>query len=163
MLSVGVAISRAARPVNATVATSYANAGGTGNRTASITITSAVSLTNAASMLVNGVTTAEAGPYFTNLSTTNAIRFDFGISKTIDEAKFYQSTTASHGTFKWQGSHDDATFADIGSTFTLGGALTQTLTSLNGNVTAYRYYRLLQTAGQASSGPYLYEFEFKIG
>lgn len=143
---------------------SYADPRATGDRTALITITSAISLTGPTSYLVNGVKAIEpGGPYLQNLSTTNILTFDVGTPKVINEVIFYQSTNAAHGTWKWQGSPDDSTYADVGSTFTLGGVLTQTITTVSGNTTRYRYYRLTQTAGQASSGPYLIEFEFKIG
>lgn len=53
-------------------------------------------------------------------------------------------------------------WTDIGSTFTLGGATTQTITTLSGNTTGYRAYQLTGVSGTANSGPYIHEFEFKI-
>jgi hypothetical protein len=70
-------------------------------------------------------------------------------------------TADSHGTWKWQGSNDDSSYTDIGSSFTLGGSTTQTQTELNGNVTAYRYYKLLGVSGTCTDTPYLEEIEFK--
>jgi hypothetical protein len=88
--------------------------------------------------------------------------FDFHVPCIIDEAKWYQSNTTDHGTWKWQGGNDGSNWTDIGSPFTLGGAATQTQTQLNGNTTAYRYYRLLGISGNASWNPWLYEIQFKI-
>jgi hypothetical protein len=91
-----------------------------------------------------------------------SITFDFGTPKIVDEAKWYQDTTNSQGTWKWQGSNDDSSYTDIGSSFTLGGATTQTQTQLNGNTTPYQYYRLLGVSGNTSSSPFQQGVEFQI-
>src|SRR5580765_271662 len=147
------------------MATSYANSGGSGNRTPTIVqITIAFSgggvPSGTPSLALDGATSTNAFFFGNNTGTT--VEFWFASRKIIDEAKLYQSTTASHGTWKWQGSNDRTTWTDIGSTFTLGGVATQTLTSLAGNVTGYVFYRLFQVSGTASSSPWIYEFEFKI-
>jgi hypothetical protein len=140
------------------MATSYTNLGGSGDRSAAIVVT-AVGGATPGNFLVDGSLTDTH--YWFNSSTGCSIEFWFPGKTIIDEAKFYQSNAASHGTWKWQGSNDRATWTDIGGTFTLGGVTTQTLTSLSGNTTAYFFYRLLQVSGTASGSPYIHEFEFK--
>jgi hypothetical protein len=153
----------------AATSTSYANTGGTGDRQAIITTIASAGLMGGDGntfRLVNG-NMSESNTYFINnlsLSGSVFLRFDFGsgASKVIDEAKFYQQNGTSHGTWKWQGSNNGTDWTDIGSSFTLGGATTQTITALSGNTTGYRYYQIVGVSGVTSNNPYLYEFEFKI-
>jgi hypothetical protein len=35
----------------------------------------------------------------------------------VDEAKWYQSDTNGHGTWKWQGSNDNSVWTDVGGHF----------------------------------------------
>lgn len=151
----------------AAISTSYANSGGSGNRTSIITVA------QSSFAAPSGATSGNL-PYFVNgtldsvnyLATGVAdgqwISFDFGSAKVIDEAKWYQSTSASQGTWKFQGSADASTWSDVGSSFALGGATIQTITALSGNTTAYRHYRLIKVSGATSSVPYTREIEFKI-
>jgi hypothetical protein len=145
---------------------SYANAGGSGDRRASIAVTTSLGFGGSTvDTLING-TTASGALYFSQEPVAGKhLTFDFGAGeyRVIDEARFYQSAAWSHGIWKWQGSLDGASWTDIGDTFTLGGATVQTLTTLNANSTAYRFYRLLGVSGTNSANPYLYEFEFRIG
>lgn len=139
----------------------------TGDRTASIT----VSITHpmAGSGTVNNLVDGGFGGNYTDAIafgngssvTGNEIKFQFAASTKIDEAKFYMSDTSTQGTWKWQGSNDNSNWTDIGSSFSLGGATTQTQTQLNGNVNGYIYYRLLGISGTTTSVPWIYEFEFK--
>lgn len=143
------------------MATSYSNAGGSGNRTTTVLVTSAGFFNNNnTTVFVNGTTTDDANWFAGGSGVT--VEFWFPSAKIIDEAKFYQSGATAHGTWKWQGSQDRTTWTDIGGTFTLGGVATQTLTTLAGNTTAYVFYRLFQVSGSTSSSPYIREFEFKI-
>ena len=148
--------------------TSYSNSGGSGNRSSLIVVTTDLSgsMTGFTStrfingdystnnMYFNG-TTAVSGHYFT---------FDFGSgsSRTITEAKYYQDRIQNLGVWQWQGSPDNTTWTSIGATFTLGTAATQTITTLSGNVTGYRYYRILGVSGNTSNAPNIYQFDFKI-
>ncbi|MBI1204014.1 MAG: DUF2793 domain-containing protein [Rhodopseudomonas sp.] len=150
---------------------SYANAGATGNRTATIVVTVAgISVDGGlASNMVNGSTSLDtSGSWYTNTSVAAAgatMRFDFGagVSKVITEAKWYQnSASVSHGIWKWQGSNDASSWTDIGASFTLGGATVQTQTALSANVTGYRYYQLLGVSGTFSNATFNEEIEFKI-
>ena len=148
---------------------SYANAGGTGDRTASVIVNvSGSSLTaNSPSNLVDGAfanNTSDSIAFFPGAASGAWIQFDFGVGaqRIVAEAKWYQGDTSTHGTWKWQGSKDGSTWTDIGVGFTLGGATTQVQTELNSNVNAYRFYRLLGVSGNVSGSPYIQEVEFKI-
>ena len=147
--------------VSAAVPNSYSNPGGTGNRIASITITTTVSVpAGNVTMLINGTQADEF--WWQNAQSGRELRVDFGTPRNITEAKWYQSSTNSHGDWKWQGSSDGSSWTDIGSSFTLGGVATQTITTLTANTNRWRYYRMLQVSGGTSSGPFLRELEFKI-
>lgn len=151
--------------------TSYANTGGTGARTGIITVTqdstNTIGVGYTISKFVDGsFTNSIAGSVgfagnFT-VDATHWIRFDFGSTKYITEAKWYQSTTDAHGSWKWQGSNDGSTFTDIGASFTLGAATTQTQTTLSSNAGLWRYYRLIGVSGTANNAPFIQEIEFKI-
>lgn len=147
------------------VATSYANAGGTGNRTASITLTS-VSITTGGGSVTTLIDGALANGYYWANATGNGtgwLLFDFGsgVSKVIDEFKWNQGNTNSHGTWRFEGSNDNSSWTQCGSDFTLVDNTTGTTFSVP-NTTAYRYYRLRHMSGARSNIPYLREIEFKI-
>jgi hypothetical protein len=158
-------------PAGGTCTPSYAN--GSGDRRASVTVSKAGGWTIGGGALaahVDGSFATSAGPlgsWFWNafgVNSSQLLIYDFGAGndKLITEAKWYQDTTASHGVWQWCGSTDASTCtATIGSTFTLGGATTQTQTQLNGNTTAYRAYILQGSSGTTSSAPWLEEIEFK--
>lgn len=141
------------------MATSYSNSGGSGNREFLVHV-KGTNVTNNPSYFVNGNLT-DTNPYF-GISTGVIVEFWFASKKIIDEAKFYQQSSATQGTWKWQGSNDRTSWTDIGSSFALGGVATQTITALSGNTTAYIFYRIFQVSGTTNSGPYIHEFEFKI-
>jgi len=142
----------------------YANAGGTGDRTATITVTETLAGTGASSLLVDGVKNVNNKFWNNQTASGKVIKFTFAAPKLITEAKLYENAAGTtHGDWKWQGSTDDSAWVDIGGTFTLGGEVTQTQTTLSGNTTGYRYYRLLGVSGSASNAVYQREFEFKIG
>ena len=138
------------------MATSYANPGGTGDRTASITVTG-TGIVGTLSHFVDG--SLGLGEWFNDATL---IRFDFGTAKVIDEAKFYQNDPSTQGSWQWQGGPDGAAWTNLGAPFTLGGATVQTITALAGNTTGYRFYQLVRVSGATSSLPWVHEFEFKI-
>lgn len=152
---------------------SYANSGGTGNRTGSITASTTLSLgTGSAPLLVDG---SMAGPP-SGFDPSNSqsvsglyVRFDFGSgqSKVINEAKYYGSSSTAEGTWKWQGSNDASSWTDIGTSFTLSDATAgsgSVIGNMSGNTAGYRYYQLLGVSGTTggASTPYWMEIEFKI-
>ena len=143
---------------------SYGYDGGFGDRTASVTVTSSMAWTDGISKIIDGSYSGVA--YFTSIAAVSGqtIKFDFVTQRKINEASWQQSytPTATHGTWKWQGSNNDSDWTDIGSGFVLGGAATQIQTELSGNTTAYRYYQLLGVSGNSSNAPYITEIEFRI-
>ncbi len=159
--------SSSANATTAVPATSYANTGGSGNRTAIITASTTLTELGggATSVLVNGVTSGVTDYWWDAVAVSGKyIRFDFGVgaSKIINEAKFYEDPeglNAKQGTWKFQGSNNGTSWTDIGSSFTLQNG---TLTQLSGNTTGYRYYQLLGVSGNTTTSWYVYEFEFKI-
>ena len=140
----------------------------TGDRTSYITPSTTLIHTGDPSNFVDGsFTTDSAGSVIFTVSEAVAgkeIKFDFTTSKNVTEAKFHQSgTPGGIGTWKWQGSSDDTTYTDIGSSFVLGGSVTQTQTELSGNTLGYRYYRLFAISGTTSNNMWNNEVEFKEG
>jgi hypothetical protein len=138
-----------------------------GDRTGTYTITTTASLgSGTINNLIDGGTGQNSTDsiVWTGGQSSKEIKIDFGSSKVLDEIKWQQNTTDTHGTWKVQASPDDiVAYVDIGSTFTLGGINgTQTITTPNGNTTAYRYYKLTQTAGSTSGSPFIQEVTFKI-
>lgn len=141
--------------------TSYANAGGSGNRTASITSTSSgiTAGGGAISELVDG---SQANSFWwTNAANTGAewIKWDFGsgVTKIINQIRWYQDTRDSHGVWDIEGSNDNATWTSLHGGFTLQVGMID-LT----NTTAYRYYRMRALSGNRVSASYDREIEFKI-
>lgn len=143
-------------------ATSYANPDGTGDRRAMILCSNSGFVVGPFYNSVNGSTT-EFTWFFggTTVSSATWLKWDFLAPIVIDEATYYQQFAVSEGTWKWQGSNDNSAWTDIGSSFALGSSVPQVLTTLNGNTTAYRYYRMLGVSGSTNTGPFIQEFEFK--
>jgi hypothetical protein len=142
---------------------SYANPGGTGNRTSSITVTSSSGMIAVGSIseLVNGAFTNSL--FWYGGISNNYITFDFGVgaAKRIDEFKWYQTYVASHGIWVFEGSNDGSSYTTFPGSFDLGSVgPPQTVAVTNTNY--YRYYRLRQTSGGTNTGPYEHEIEFRI-
>ena len=142
----------------------------TGNRSSAITVTSDLSNCGNGTChpaLVNGTNSSDATnawyPCDAQAVVDNFVRFDWGSgnSRLITEAKFYQpGGTSSHGVWKWQGSNNASSWTDIGSSFTLGGAATSTLTELSGNAGVYRYYQMYGVSSNTGNS-WWGEIEFK--
>ena len=141
--------------------TSYGNVGGMGDRTGIITTTGSPGLTANHSGLIDG--SYGNSSYFTG-STTDGRDMVFGFDepKAIDEITWRQSGSESHGNWKFQGSTDNLNWTDISSPFTLGGSAVSIYTMDLYDGGLYTYYRLYGVDGNPSSGPWLYEIEFKI-
>ncbi|MBI1308659.1 MAG: hypothetical protein GC129_02215 [Proteobacteria bacterium] len=136
----------------------------TGDRRSSIVATADGSLLyagyNDPNKLLDGSNSNDT--FFPTASATgHYLRFQFTAATVVTEAQWVQSGAFTHGTWQWQGSNDGSTWTNIGATFTLGGSTTQTITTLNGNTTAYIYYQMVGTGGSTSGSPYLYETNFK--
>lgn len=147
--------------------TSYANTGGAGDRQSLITVTTDITLASGTiAKLVDG-SNGTSDLAFNGSQSGKYIKFDFGSghSAIIDSFTWYQGNTSSHGHWIFQGSNDDSTWDDLGTPFTLTGNISfgaLEYTNPAGNVTAYRYYRLLQLYGSTSGSPSEAEIEFKI-
>lgn len=148
--------------------TSYTDPQGSGDRRTSnvVTITSGGSpwISGTPSLLVDGSYTVDAVRWQPSGAVADKwVKFDFGADKLVDEACYYQSLVAGQGTWKWQGSSNDSDWTDIGGSFSLSTVVATNLRTLNGNSTAYRYYRIYGVSGNTSSTPRGREFEFRIG
>lgn len=144
---------------------SYWNPGARGDRTSSITVTTTATLgAGTINNLVDGAFAANStdGCWFTNGQSSREVKFDFGVGKIVDGFFWYQSANSSQGTWVLEGSNDDSSYAQIGSSFTLANSTRQLSPYKFTNATAYRYYKLRQTAGTTSSVPWLREIEFSI-
>jgi hypothetical protein len=164
-IAIGIGASIGINDGASPVVTSYTNPLSTGNRTATITVSANPAMSGGpASALVNGTKSGDTGCYISarSILTSEYIRFDLGTAKVIQEAKWYQSAANANGVWIWQGSNDATNWTDIGDSFTLGGATTQTQTTLSANTSSYRYYQMRGVSGSSSSTPYTEEIEFKI-
>jgi hypothetical protein len=157
---------RTAPPDN--ISTSYSNPGGSGNRTSGIPTITQSGASNPMNAPVNFFQLKDGNKATSNIWMPNGcadgewLKFDFSTAKVINEIKFYQSGAQTQGVWQWEGSNDNSTWTSIGSTFTLGGATTSTITALSANTTAFRYYRMKKISGSTNQSPYALEFEFKI-
>lgn len=148
--------------------TSYSNPGGTGDRVRYIIATTnlAKSATSVSmDRLVNGGFAASAADSYAFQTgqggSSKFIRFQFADAQIVNEARWYQDVSNTHGIWQWQGSNDGSSWTNIGASFTLGGTL-QTQTELSGNTTRYFYYQLVGVSGSTSVTPWIKEVEFKI-
>lgn len=141
--------------------TSYGNAGGTGNRTSSITTTTngITAGSGVASNLLDG--TQSNNYWWTNASNTGAewIKWDFGsgVTKIINQIRWYQDTRDSHGVWDLEGSNDNSSWTSLHGGFTLRPGMIEIP-----NTTAYRYYRMRAISGSRVSASWNREIEFKI-
>lgn len=134
-----------------------------GDRTASITVTTTATLgAGTINNLVDGALTANSSDacWFNTAQSTREVKFDFATGHIVDGFRWLQNALNSHGTWVLEGSNDDSSYTGIGGSFTLGGAFLAEYGFTNS--TAYRYYKLRQTAGSTNSGPWLLDIEFRI-
>lgn len=147
------------------MATSYSNPGGSGDRTASITLTTTLGISGTFNHFING-NTAENDWWFNGEAVSGkVITFDFGAGalKIIDKCKFYASNATPMGTWQWFGSNDGSSYTALGTTFVMNGFSTgQEFLQPSGNTTGYRYYQMRGTLGSTSSGPFFREVEFSV-
>ena len=142
-----------------------ADTAASGDRTSAVAITTTATMSlGTVNNLIDGLTesgTSESCS-FTNGESTREVKVDFGAgnAKIVTGFRWYQHNSTSHGTWVAEGSNNDADWDALGSSFTLGGAAHKRENWAN--TTAYRYFRIRQTAGTTSSGPWLIEWEFEI-
>lgn len=141
-------------------ASAYYRAIGTGDRTSIITL-SATNITagaGAPSALINGT---QADTYWWSNATgagTAWLKFDLVDKYAIDQFRWTQDVSNTHGVWRFEGSNDDSTYTQVGSDITLGPG-----TFNFSNTTSYRYYRLRHMSGSRSQTPFLREIEFRAG
>lgn len=144
--------------------TAYANSGGTGDRTASITVTTSgwngtITKSNAVDGATGANTTDGINP--TSVSNGATMTFDFGagVQKYIDEVTVYWNNSSAGYLTHWQGSNNGTDWTPLSSDV---GYTTNTMVfTLTPETTGYRYYRWYKTSGTVPAG-YLLEVEFKI-
>lgn len=117
------------REIEFRVSGSYADAISTGNRTATITLTTSASLfTGTATTIIDGVT-GSGTAYIPNqtLDATEWIKFDLGSAKALNAIKLYTELGLVQGQWDFQASTDDVSYATIA---TFRGVTQTTSTSL---------------------------------
>lgn len=139
------------------------NPGGTGDRTASITVTSShVPSSGTLNNLVDGATANNATDAlrFTNGSTEVWIKFDFGSGniREIQSVFWDQSVSGSQGTWRVYASNDDIQWDMLCGNTVMDDGTTFTLTPTGG----YRYYMMFQVDGATNGTPWQTEVDFSI-
>jgi uncharacterized repeat protein (TIGR02059 family) len=163
---------------NIVVATSYANAGGAGDRHLIMSVSRAgfndSGGTPIMPAIIDGHKNNDYATYWYagggstfNVDSNSYITIDFVTAKSMNEVKIYINHAAyTIGTWKWQGSNNGTTFTDLTGNTTLQTHATNdyiTDTSLSANSTAYRYYRMIGVSGTINNNVTMWwEMEFKI-
>jgi hypothetical protein len=140
-----------------------ANRDGRGDRRTLITQTTDAAWTGFAfSDLINGNAGSNAFQFVAGQSGRH-ITFQFPNARIINEARWFQDVSGSHGTWEWQASNDGSSWSTISAGFTLDGVATgSNIGDLSANLASYVYYRMQQIAGVTSAVPWPREIEFKI-
>lgn len=146
---------------------SYGNPGGVGDRSALITVTKDIGTTGSISNSVNGVLSDEGstnGWYFAGGANTGKwVKWEFNAAKHVEEITWYQNNSNNQGSWKWQGSNDDATWTDLSSTFALNATKNVVALDLIGASDTYTYYRMLGVGGNnIAVSTWMHEIEFKL-
>lgn len=137
---------------------SWFNKYGHGSRGAFITVTTTATLGGGtAPKLVDdsGDASAAGACWFNAGQTTREVKFALSAARRWVGLRWFQDTTQNHGTWKIAGSNDDSTYTDLLTGQTLGGA--SMVEYLWTNTNTYLFYKLIQTGGNTSSGPWLLE------
>ena len=147
--------------------TSYANAGGTGNRSGIITVTASGSWESGTSgpALVDGVKNVNGASSYSASFAGMYLQFDYGVGATkyfTEIKEYYGNSSSASITAKWQGSNDGSIWSDMTATYGWGGGTTMVRT-VTGNYGPWRYTRLLGVSGTDTAGIWLDEVDFEIG
>ena len=141
----------------------------TGDRSAAITVTTSGFAWSSGTPAewVNGNTASSSGCFVSpdgSAVTGNELRFDLrpGNKIKITEAKAHlQSSGSGSSVWQWQGSVDGSSWTGIGPTFIFDQtASVLTMTTLAGNGSGYRFYRMLGASGNLRHF-FINEFEFR--
>lgn len=149
------------------ITTSYDPPLGSGDRTATQTMTFSAGLIHAGSPqdFIDGVN-PEFGFYFfgTYAALDELITCDYGpgASVLVQELRWIQHTAANQGTWQFEISDDLSTWTPVGSTFSIcQSSGTDILNAMAANTTPCRAWRLRGISGNVTNLPYLYELEVK--
>lgn len=146
---------------------SYANVGGTGDRTAIIIITATIGLMNddqqsTWNALINGNMTGQVWFNSGLDAAGKQIKLDFGHLVVCDKIRWTQDIIASQGTWVVRSSPDNNTYTAISSNAALGSSASQEIACPGGS-TPFRYLALDGVSGTTSSAAYTIELEISIG
>lgn len=144
------------------LSTSYANAGGSGDRRSTVLLTSSL-LPYAAPYDISAIMDNNGSTFgaftFGGSAAGQYIRFDFTEAKTVTEITFSIYTNNTHGTWKWQYSNDAVTWTDCSATFTMGSTpQVYTMTTTTGA----RYYQVVGISGTINNYFWITDVTFKI-
>jgi hypothetical protein len=151
--------------------TSYTNAGGSGDRTATITVSSNIPPASGSALdnwvdgnIADGAGSAFDPGFTTALTDGDHFTYDFGagVRKYINEWKIYSQGTPANGAWQIQGSNDNLNYATYAS-FTWDAAI-QTVVMSGMPAAGHRYWRMRKngTPGGNYSNLWYREQEFKI-
>lgn len=148
----------------------YDNLGGSGDRTASITIASTLSVASGTlNNLIDGGYTANTTDAITVTGSqlSKEISFDFGVGNSKKITGFIMAFNAVNDptTWKLQASTNNVSYVDItGDSVNLdvSNGRVKRAESTGTNDGPYRYYKLVQTSSSTSSVPFWLEIEFRI-
>jgi hypothetical protein len=143
--------------------TSYSNTGGTGDRTASITLTQTSGLFNSGtlSVFVDGASANNnyipSGTGFQGKSVT----FDFGVgaAKVIDEIRLVMAGAEEQGTWQVSASNNGTDWTNLGGNVIWPRLATRVVSFFN--LDGYRYYRMTGVSGTIVQN-FMYEYQFRI-
>lgn len=146
--------------------TTYANAGGQGDRTGSITVASTISSAGGTlNNLVDGATgdtTTDAMQYSgTAVSDGQYFRFDFGSAKYIDEVTLNVGNALTINGWAWEGSNDATNWTSLGS-FNWTTNPTQVIALSGVPAGGFRYYQMKKVGAGTMATFWFREVTFKI-
>lgn len=146
---------------------SYTNPGGSGNRTANITVSTTLTggRVDVVANLVNGDLAGNVfGGFWAGDQAVAGLEIKFNLSsygsKKIDRFKWHQAGSETHGVWQPQYSANGSTWINSGVTVTLGGATMSEY--VLASAAAGQWFRLLGVSGTFNSNPWISEVEFSI-
>ena len=137
-----------------------------GNRTSIISVSTTCTMqasTNIQNLIDGDYAESSTGSAaFTTGESLREIKFDLGlgVAKAITGFSWLQHAITTHGTWTFEGSNDDVSYTPLVTGVNLGGSIVTDSSFIN--TTAYRYYKLRQTAGTMHGSPWVKEIEFKV-
>lgn len=144
---------------------SYNHPLATGNRMGKFSVTTDIGGSSGTVInLFNGNQSDNAW-YSSSAVTGKHLTCEFPYPVLLEEIRWRQSNTTQHtAVFNIEGSDDGIVWNVMGTGWNVGGTATDVfvMNSWNGT-TAYKYIRMIGTAGAFNTSPWIHEIEFKIG